>query len=370
MQANSPDTINVIITGVSGGSIGNEVMKALRLAKTSYHIVGVDVNPASLGLYQADEAYIVPPASDPEYIDILLELCEKKNARVLIPGSEPEMKIISANRQLFTKANTLTLINSACVIELCTDKWKTVDFLTKNGFNSPESVLLKNEDDCIKIKKMPVVIKPSAGSGGSNLVFIAQDLEEAQFFTRYILKAGMLPIAQEYLGTFDEEFTVGVLSTLDGELVSSLAVHRRIMSGLSNRMKIKGRVGKYAGQTLAISSGISQGAIEDLPGIRLECERLAVAIGSRGPLNIQLRVVDGDVYIFEINPRFSGTTAFRALAGYNEPDILIRHHLFDESVSPVSYEYGEVVRGLVERFIRPEELSNHVYLSKRGANHD
>lgn len=365
MPSSSPGSINVIITGISGGSIGNEVMKALRLAETSYHIIGVDMNPASLGLYQADEAYIVPSASDPEYIDILLELCEKKNARVLIPGSEPEMKIISANRHLFIEANILTLINSAYVIELCTDKWKTIDFLTENGFNSPQSVLLKSEDDCTKIEEMPVVIKPSTGSGGSNLVFIAQDIEESRFFARYILKAGMLPIAQKYVGTSDEEYTVGVLTTLDGELVSSLAVHRRIMSGLSNRMKIKGRVGKYAGQTLAISSGISQGTIEDLPGIRLECERLALAIGSKGPLNVQLRVTRGNVYIFEINPRFSGTTVFRALAGYNEPDILIRYHLFDESVSPVSHEYGEVVRGLVERFIRPEELSNHVYLGRK-----
>ncbi|MCK5116387.1 MAG: ATP-grasp domain-containing protein [Candidatus Aegiribacteria sp.] len=365
MQACSPDMVSVIITGVSGGSIGNELIKALRLAEASYHIIGVDMNPASLGLYQADESCIVPLALDPEYVDVLLELCEKKNARVLIPGSEPEMKIISANRQLFTEANILTLINSAYVINLCTDKWKTINFLTENGFNSPKSVLLKNEDDCTKIEKMPVVIKPSTGSGGSNLVFIAQDIEESRFFARYILKAGMLPIAQEYLGAFDEEYTVGVLTTLDGELVSSLAVHRRIMSGLSNRMKINGRVGKYAGKTLAISSGISQGAIEDLPEIRSECERLAAALGSKGPLNIQLRVADGKVYIFEINPRFSGTTAFRALAGCNEPDILIRHHLFDDSFRPVSYEYGEVVRGLVERFIPPEELSNHVYLCKK-----
>ncbi len=357
--------INIVITGVSGGSIGNEVMKALRLAKTSYHIIGVDMNPASLGLYQADEAYIVPPALDPEYIDILLRLCEKRNVQVLIPGSESEMKVVSANRQIFTNNNILTLINNANVIDICTDKWKTNSFLTNNGFKSPQSVLLKSENDCTKIRRMPVVLKPSVGSGGSNLVFIAQDMEEARFFSRYILKAGMLPIAQEYLGTFDDEYTVGVLTTLDGGLIDSLVVHRRIMSGLSNRMKVRGRIGKYAGQTLAISSGISQGAIEDLPEIASECERLAVAVGSMGPLNIQLRVDGEDMYVFEINPRFSGTTAFRALADYNEPDILIRHHLLGEPVNPVSYKYGEVVRGLVERFILPEELSMPVYLSKK-----
>jgi carbamoyl-phosphate synthase large subunit len=362
MSSGLQKTANIVITGISGGSIGNEVLKALRLAEIPYHIIGVDINPASLGLYQSDEAYIVPPASDPEYVDILLELCKKRNARVLIPGSEAEMKTVSYNRHRFTGADILTLINSTEVIELCTDKWKTTEFLLENGFKCPQSVLLETEDDCNRIDRFPVVVKPSVGSGGSNLVFIAQDIEEARFFTHYVLNAGVLPVAQEYVGSSDEEYTAGVLTTLDGGLISSLVVHRRIMNGISNKMKIKGRIGKYNGQMLAISSGISQGAIEDLPEIRLECERLAKAIGSKGPLNVQLRLVDGEVFIFEINPRFSGTTVFRALAGCNEPDILIRNHLFDESFDRVSVKNGEVVRGLVERFISPEEISENVHL--------
>jgi carbamoyl-phosphate synthase large subunit len=271
--------------------------------------------------------------------------------------------VVSTNRQCFADAGILTLINDARVIDLCMDKWATMCFLAENGFNVPQSVLLEAENDCAKVERMPVVVKPVVGGGGSNLAFIAQDHEELSFFTRYILKTGGLPIAQEYLGTPDDEYTVGVLTTFNGELVGSLAVHRHILSGLSNKIKVRGRTGSYVGHTLALSSGISQGAIEDCSEVREECERLAKEINSKGPLNVQLRVVDGKVYPFEINPRFSGTTAFRALAGYNEPDILIRHHLLGERLDPVSYEYGVVLRGLVERFLHPEEMLQHTWSS-------
>ena len=83
--------------------------------------------------------------------------------------------------------------------------------------------MLDREDDCAKLQKLPVVIKPAVGGGGSNLVFIAQDHEELTFFVRYVLKAGALPLAQD---TWDaeEEYTVGVLRTLEGALLGSLAV--------------------------------------------------------------------------------------------------------------------------------------------------
>jgi carbamoyl-phosphate synthase large subunit len=38
-----------------------------------------------------------------------------------------------------------------------------------------------------------------------------------------------------------------------------------------------------------------------------------------GPCNVQLRYKNGKCYIFEFNARCSGTSAARAIAGFNEP---------------------------------------------------
>jgi len=59
--------------------------------------------------------------------------------------------------------------------------------------------------------------------------------------------------------------------------------------------------------------------------------------------------VGSDFLAFEINPRFSGTTAMRAMAGWNAPEALIDWHL---GVEPAMRSYHprrvRFVRGLVE----------------------
>ncbi|MCU0650086.1 MAG: ATP-grasp domain-containing protein, partial [Gemmatimonadaceae bacterium] len=106
------------------------------------------------------------------------------------------------------------------------------------------------------------------------------------------------------------------------------------------------------GDTLVISSGVSQGEIGAFPDVTRPCETIATALGARGPLNVQCRMVDGDAWIFEINPRFSGTTSLRALVGYNEPDALISEHVLGRPVERrFRYGHGTILRGLDETLV-------------------
>ena len=198
------------------------------------------------------------------------------------------------------------------------------------AYGAPNSLALPDQDSAGAVTWFPCVVKPARGGSGSNLAFIAQDADELAFFASYVRTAGYTPVAQEYLGTPDDEYTVGVLNTLSGSSIGSIAIRRDILHGLSAKLRITSRVGTSRGELLALSSGISQGVVERAPEVQDVCETLALALESKGPLNVQLRYVNGKVYVFEINPRFSGTCCLRALAGFNEPDVLIRHHLLGE----------------------------------------
>jgi carbamoyl-phosphate synthase large subunit len=125
------------------------------------------------------------------------------------------------------------------------------------------------------------------------------------------------------------------------------------MSSLSNRIKIKNRTSrKDLGEVLAISSGISQGEIGRFPEVTKFCEQLAVKMGCRYAVNVQCRLVDGVPYVFEINPRFSGTSFMRAMVGYNEPDILIKMHILNSPVEVgFTYKNGVVLRSLKETLL-------------------
>jgi len=344
--------IRVLITGVGGGSHGMEIMKALRLSKIPYYICGTDMSEQSFGLFEADKSYVVPPAFNDDYIPTILDICEKEKIQVIFHGSEPDLKVLSENREIFEERGIFLPFNSREVINMCMNKKETFIFLKNHGITIPKTVAVDSEKDLDTVDFFPAVIKPYIGGGGSSNTFIAQDREELVFFCKYILKYGRKPIVQQYIGSPDNEYTVGVLSDRNGNIISTIAIKRYILSGLSNRLKVTSISNKD--EILAISSGISQGEIVDETELLDQCRHIAFTLRSKGPINIQCRFVNNKVYPFEINPRFSGTTYMRALAGVNEPDLLIRKYILKESIPEnIVPKTGLVLRGLEEMFITP-----------------
>lgn len=342
--------IRVLIAGVGGGGYGVEIMKALRLAGRKYLIYGVDMSPLSLGLFLADKSEVVPPAASEAYVERILAICRREKIQVLIPGSDPDLKAISNNQALFEKDKLFLPINTPQVIDLGLNKLKTMQVLKKHGCLIPKTVIIESAKDINRVNFFPCVIKPYIGGGGSNFTFIAQDKTELEFFCLYSLKYGIQPMAQQYIGTADDEYTIGVLSDRQGKIISTVGIRRFIKSGLSNRLKVASL--KNKGETLAVSSGISQGEIITDPKILKEAQRISQAVDSRGPINVQGRYTQGKFYTFEINPRFSGTTYFRALAGVNEPDLFISKYVLGRKV-PLKPRpaKGKILRGLFEKFI-------------------
>lgn len=345
--------ITVLVTGVGGGGHGEQIIKALRLAQAPYRIIGTDMSPYSKGLQDVDVAHILPSATEPTYLDELISLCRKYEVKALFHGSEPELKVMSMQREILRAEGLFLPINPAKTIEMCMDKILTMNRLKSSGLPVMRFVKISALENVKDIDYFPVVLKPSVSSGASANSFIAQDSEELRCFAKYLLKFSDFFILQEYIGTPDDEYTVGVLSDMQGNIINSIAVKKNILSSLSNKIKIPNRTGrKDLGPVLAISSGISQGEIGSFPEVTSQCEEIAKAVSSCGPLNIQCRYVNGKVYTFEINPRFSGTTSLRAMVGFNEPDILIRKHVLGEGIQySFPFKSGTILRGLSESLV-------------------
>jgi carbamoyl-phosphate synthase large subunit len=346
-------SITVMVTGIGGGGHGEQILKALKMSEKQYTIVGGDMSSHSKGLMEVDHPYLLPPASHQEYISAVLAVCKKHEVKALFHGSEPELKKMSQHRKEIENEGVFLPINPQSVLDLCMDKNQTQKFLLKNGFCAPKSLQINSEKELEQIDFFPVVLKPSIGGGGSANILLAQTPEEIHMFGKYLLAIYDEFIVQEYIGTPECEFTVGVLASMDGEIINSIAVNRTIMSSLSNLVKVPNRTKKsWLGKTLAISSGVSQGEIGRFHEVTQPCEKIAATLGCRGAVNIQCRYVDGQIFVFEINPRFSGTTSLRAMVGYNEPDLLIRKHILGEEIQPnFPYQNGHIMRGLEESFV-------------------
>lgn len=347
MNSSGRKRIGVLIAGIGAGSLGLEINKSLRHAG-SYRRVGTDISNRAFGLYgdQFDRTYLVRRSEGHAYAESLLEICLKESVAAIAPGADAVHGIIAEHRSLFNAAGILPMLNSRRVIEICSHKVRSMEFLAGKGIPVPNTREAQN-GFAPDFSAFPCIVKPASASGGSNLVFIAEDAQEASFFASYIAKRGYGAMLQEYVDSA-EEFTVGVVSAPNGEVLGSIALRRFLDSRLSISTRYQGRV---------ISSGWSQGCIDDFSDVRQQAERIARAMGSTWALNIQGRVDHRGAFLpFEINPRHSGTTFLRTLAGFNEPHILLQRCLGDPATVTLAIRKGYYLRGLAEQSVGWDEI--------------
>ncbi len=299
--------INILITG-GGALLGQTIIRSLGKSKYRSNLfIGVaDPNPLSVGLYWSDKAHIIPFAKDINFIEQICELIKANNYKLLIPGTDAELKILSENKEyIFNKFNCIVLVSSKKVIDISNDKYETYKFLKNNKFNPPESCIPDNLDEFIKKIKPPYIIKPRYGARSVGVYKINKinDLEK-------IITKSSNPIIQECITNEDSEYTAGSL-VFNQICFGNIIMKRFLKDGNTYRAWTK-----------------KSKILEDF------IEKVAKKLNPYGPCNFQFRL-DNKLKprIFEINARFSGTTFFRAKSGFPEVEMVIKHLIFKEDIS-------------------------------------
>ena len=347
--------MRVLVTACGGGGVGEQLLKSLLLANNggrSYEILGSD---SAFKFVEKMEGWTKVPlvgATDSSYFESIIKICEDHSISAIIPGSEPELLVLSERRQELESIGVHLSANSQALIELCSNKFKLNSRLNELGFRTPRSTLLYPETKQIDVDFFPVVVKPNTGGRGSAGVYIAQSRDELRALMEYLSfnSDATEVLVQEYVGTPSSEYTIGVLTSFQGELFDSIALRRSLSRSLSVKERVLNRGSKKRfGQALVVSSGVSQGRIGPFRQICEQAEEIARTLGSTGPINIQGRWVEGSLYVFEINPRYSGTSYIRAMVGFNESELLLRNKFFDLSPSRiVRPQFYDVERTLSE----------------------
>lgn len=344
MMSTPNQPIKVMIAGIGGASLGTEIGKCLRLAG-KYEIYGCDISPTAYGLYDKGFTETFRINRD-DYVAEVLKVCHQSGTNWLIPGGEQPNALLGAAAEQLAREGVRVVTNDAAIVGLFSDKQATFNKLAACGIPIPKTAELSNPDDVLSVG-LPCIVKPATGSGGSASVFFAVTTDEALIYAEFIRRNGSVPIAQEYVGDDEGEFTIGVLSLPDGRVVGSIALRRVLEAKLSVA---------YRGRGGVVSSGYSQGYIDAFPGLCRQAEQIAAVIQSRGPINIQGRVRNGVLMPFEINPRFSASTYLRALAGFNEIDMLLDYLISGELPSTKSIKPGWYLRSLTENYVAKEAV--------------
>lgn len=280
-----------------GGNVGQGVLKSLRSAKRRYRVVGVDMEPLSSGFSLADAAYVVPRTGSAGFEECLGEIVRTEGVEAIYVCSPPELRWFSLERvRLEAEWNVSVLVNPPQVVETGSDKLATAGFLARAGFPSLGTVSAGDEaglSRLIEEQGFPLLMKPRRGSS-SHDVFLAGSLREVQAVRNLVKDM----VVQQYLPDDGAEFTAATLSGPDGRFRAAIVLHRHLLQGTTYRTELCTDPGLYA----------QVGAMTD-------------ALGAIGPCNFQFRICDGLPYVFEINPRWSGTSGIRYLYGFNDCDL-------------------------------------------------
>jgi len=342
-----PKRLCVLVTGVGGRSVGHQVLSALMLEGDKYRLVVTDADRFSAGLYQMQNRWLLPLATAPTYLEAIRSLVMRESVDVVIPGTEPELYVLARNRQLFSDLGCTLVANPTSVTDICKNKAVLYDWLKTHGFSVPKTVRAQDYRRLVAEVGWPLVAKPTEGTGASrNVAILGSEIEVENYIAE--TEAGKTEIVfQEYIGSPHEEYTVGVMISKEGDVIDSIVVHRKLV-GLS--MGVQRIINDHL---FALSTGYSQGFVIKHKQIQIFCENLACEIGIVGPANIQLRVHGGKVVVFEVHPRFSGTTSIRALVGFNEPDIMIRNFYLGERFGRLDYQYDVAAIRAFQNIIVP-----------------
>ena len=324
----------VLVTGVGGRSVGFQILEALLSIPDRYDILVCDSDPTAYGLYCVDRRFLVPPVVQAkEYFEAIRNLVEQESIDAVIPGTEIELKFLSKQISELDELGVVLLASPAQVIDTCLDKALAAKWMEDNQISSARTVGVESLEELTQSVGFPIVAKPTDVTGGSRNVEILADRAEVRDYVERFPRDPKTLIFQEYVGTADSEYTVGVLTHRDGSIMDSLVI-KRLVSGLSLNSE---RV--IDGNRYVISSGYSQGVVLRDEAIQSFCESLALKLGARGPLNVQLRIdLNGSIKVFEIHPRFSGTTSIRSQAGFNEVDLALRSFLLGEKFERMNYQ--------------------------------
>jgi carbamoyl-phosphate synthase large subunit len=307
------ENLNILFTSVGRRSYLVQYFKDALAGKGKVHVANSsNISPA---FQVADQSVVSPLIYDSEYIPFLMNYCKENKINIIISLFDIDLPILAKNKDKFAENGIKVIVSNQSVIDVCNDKWKTYQFLIKNGFNAPKT-FLKVEDAISAINnkniQYPVMIKPRWGMG-SIAVYEAENETEMKIFYE-VTKRNISKTYLKYEAAENFEQCVLIQEKLDGTEYGL-----DIINDLEGTYQTTICKHKYA-----MRSGETDCAVTvDSDCLRHIGSKLSGILHHVGNLDCDVFMVDNEPYILEMNARFGGGYPFSHMAGVNLPMAII-----------------------------------------------
>lgn len=293
-------------------------------------VIATDANKLAPAIYEADKYYIVPPITEPEYIDIILDICKKEQVNGVLSLIDSELSLLAANEEQFKAIGTTVIGSSYDLCEMALNKMHMYEWMKEHGYNCARSWMNKEEFyravDAEEVS-YPVFVKPHRGSASIN---ISKVYNKEMVDVLFAQEEGLM--IQEYL---------------DGQEIGA-DVYIDLLSGEVISIFIKKKIKMRAGETDKAVSFKN-------PVLFALIEKFVNEVGFRGQVDIDIFENGGQFFISEVNPRFGGGYPHAYEAGCDHMKLILNNlngkvnkkHIgvYEEGIYMMKYNEVKIVKG-------------------------
>ena len=263
------------------------------LKELGYDVVIVNNNPetVSTDYDTADRLYFEPLCPE----DVMHIIAVEKPIGVVVAfGGQTAIKLTG-----YLDSHGVRIMGtSAESIDMAEDRERFDELLERFSIKRAAGRGVLGMDEALEAAHelgYPVLLRPSYVIGGQNMV-IAHNDEEVRRYMEIILsgKIENPVLVDQYL--MGKELEVDVISDGTDVLIPGVMQHIE-------------RTGVHSGDSIAVYPPFSIG--DKMLKVIVDCsEKLALSLGTRGLINIQYLIYQGELYVIEVNPRASRTVPY------------------------------------------------------------
>ncbi len=263
------------------------------LKEAGYDVVIVNNNPetVSTDYDTADRLYFEP--LNPEDVMNIIKV-EKPVGVVVAFGGQTAIKLTQ-----YLNENGINILGtSAEGIDIAEDRERFDNLLEKFDIKRPKGFGASTLAEAISAANtlgFPVLLRPSYVIGGQNMKIVHNNDEIRVYMERILAQGIDNPVlVDKYMA--GKELEVDVISDGTDVLIPGVMQHIE-------------RAGVHSGDSIAVYPPYS---IDDKMMKRIvDCsKKLALALGTKGLVNIQYLIYNNELYVIEVNPRASRTVPY------------------------------------------------------------
>ncbi|MDA8788937.1 carbamoyl-phosphate synthase large subunit, partial [Porticoccaceae bacterium] len=270
------------------------VHAALAMREDGYETIMVNCNPETVSTdYDTSDRLFFEPVTLEDVLEIVR--LEKPMGVIVQFGGQTPLKLARA-----LEAEGVPIVGTTPdAIDRAEDRERFQQMIDKLGLLQPSNATARSSEEAVELAKKigyPLVVRPSYVLGGRAMEIVYKEDELNHYMKTAVQVSEDSPVLLDFFLPNAIEMDVDAVSDGDDVVIGAIMQHIE-------------QAGIHSGDSACSLPPYSlDESVQDQ--MRDMCKKMAVELGVKGLMNVQLALQDDKIYVIEVNPRASRTVPF------------------------------------------------------------